>query len=81
MMISPDQSRGARGILQWQMVDLQKASGVATQTIVRFERGMRTVKPSTIERMAQAFTQAGIEFFDGRWVARRQLDDEEVQAA
>ena len=62
MSISPEQSRGARGLLGWSQADLSKASQTATKTIADFERGAREPYPRTLEDVRTALEKAGVEF-------------------
>jgi transcriptional regulator with XRE-family HTH domain len=64
MLISPEQCRGARGLLGWSQADLSDASKTATKTIADFERGARTPYPRTLEDVKGALEKAGIEFIE-----------------
>jgi DNA-binding XRE family transcriptional regulator len=55
------QCKMARTALAWGVLDLAKAASVSTQTIVRLERG-EDLREATIERIINAFEEAGIEF-------------------
>jgi ribosome-binding protein aMBF1 (putative translation factor) len=60
-MITADQSRAARALLQWSREDLAAAAKVSASTIKNFEAGRGTIQAvaSAIER---TLTEAGIEF-------------------
>lgn len=60
--ITPSQCRAARGMLDWSMDDLVRASTVPQRTLLRFERGEGTSRPATIAAIRLALEAAGIEF-------------------
>ncbi|MBF0143753.1 MAG: transcriptional regulator [Magnetococcales bacterium] len=60
-MITPDQCRMARAILGWSLVDLVEQTGLALNTIHRFEHGGNTFT-STVNTLRHAFENHGIEF-------------------
>lgn len=59
--MNPVQCRMARAALGWGVLELAKAAGVSTQTVVRFERG-EALKQSTIAGLRATFEAAGIDF-------------------
>ncbi len=62
-MITPAQIRGARGMLNWSMLDLARASGVSVSTVKRVGDGrMAVVSPAMIGQIHKAFRAAGVEF-------------------
>ena len=63
-MITPAQSRAARGLLKWNMPDLARASGVSVSTINSFELERRTPIPANLAAIRQALEAAGVEFID-----------------
>ncbi len=61
--ITPAQIRGARGMLDWSMTDLAKASGVSVSTVKRVGDGrMALVSPTTVSQIRGALEAAGVEF-------------------
>ena len=61
--ITPAQIRGARGMLDWSMLDLAKASGVSVSTVKRVDDGrMAVVSPAMVGQIRNAFRAAGMEF-------------------
>lgn len=64
MLITAEQCRAARALLGWSQTDLNKAAGVAPQTIVGFERGARTPYERTLRDVRSTFEAAGIVFID-----------------
>jgi transcriptional regulator with XRE-family HTH domain len=62
MSLSPEQCRGARGLLGWSQSDLSEASKTATKTIADFERGAREPYARTLDDVRGALERAGIEF-------------------
>lgn len=59
--MSPEQSRGARGILGWSVRDLAEKAGVGVNTVSRFENSGEAMH-STVLKMQAAMEEAGIEF-------------------
>ncbi|MCE4225013.1 helix-turn-helix transcriptional regulator [Methylobacterium sp. C25] len=56
--------RGARAMLAWSQTELAERSGVAARTLANIETGRRVPRDGTVERLAVAFAQAGIEMFE-----------------
>lgn len=65
MLILSAQCRAARGVLGWSREDLSIRSGVSHRTIAAFELDTADPRTRTIEDLARAFEEAGIEFFQG----------------
>jgi hypothetical protein len=63
MCVSSQQSRGARGLLQWKLADLAEASGLGLSTVKHFEVSQRKKTPEIAIR--RAFEKAGIVFESG----------------
>jgi transcriptional regulator with XRE-family HTH domain len=61
MTLSVAQCRAARALLGWSVADLASAAAVGVMTVHRFEGG-ETVRSSSLDRIATAFTAAGITF-------------------
>ena len=61
-ILSPAQSRGARGMLGMSQTDLAVAADVSRQTVVDFERGARTPHRNNLLAIRRALEEAGIEF-------------------
>ena len=63
-MISAEQIRAARALLDISARELQDLSGVPLRTIQRFERaaGIPPSRSGTLERVKEALEAAGIEF-------------------
>src|SRR4029453_16687835 len=62
-MLTPDQLRAARALLQWSRAELEEASGVPAVTIRSFEGGADS-KISTVSKLRAACERAGIAFID-----------------
>ena len=76
--ISPAQIRGARGMLNWSMLDLAKASQVSVSTIKRIEDGAEnTTSDRSFAKLLIAFEAEGVVFASdadlgrGMWVKKR----------
>jgi transcriptional regulator with XRE-family HTH domain len=64
-MLSPEQSRAARGWLDWSQQDLADRSNVSLSTVRDFEKGRRTPIANNLEAMARALEKAGMELTFG----------------
>ena len=60
-VISPQQIRAARALLEWEQVDLAQASGVSKSSVQRTESGSDP-RVSTLARIQSALESAGIRF-------------------
>lgn len=67
-MISPEQSRAARGWLDWSQEELAKRASVSLSTVRDFEKGRRVPIANNLNAIQKALEAAGIEFvaLDGR---------------
>lgn len=79
VLISPEQSRAARALLNWTTTDMQAHSGLGINTIQRFERGQTNLSVDTLGKLVNTYNAAGIEFPDPDTV--RRVRREEVKAA
>src|SRR5438309_1750757 len=70
-VMTPEQSRAARGWLGWSQEEFAKKANVALRTVAAFERGGQMPRPNNITAMCRAIEAAGI----------RLLFDETGQAA
>lgn len=61
-MITAEQSRMARGALNWSVETLAKAAKVGEATVRRFEQGRAAPIPATLAAMQAALEAAGVEF-------------------
>lgn len=58
--------RAARAILGWTVADLAQKSGLSPDTIHKFEAGRTaTTRDSTRKLLLVAFTEVGMEFYNG----------------
>jgi transcriptional regulator with XRE-family HTH domain len=64
MLLTPEQLRAARGLLDWSRAELAKRSGTAPETIQAFEIGASDPKLSTLRKWRLALQKAGVEFID-----------------
>jgi transcriptional regulator with XRE-family HTH domain len=70
-MISPEQSRAARGLLNWSQTTLGDEAGLSLPTVKRFETGYAHVSPDALAAIRTALEAAGVEFFNGTGVKLR----------
>jgi transcriptional regulator with XRE-family HTH domain len=61
-MITPRQIRAARGLLGWEAIDLGKRTDLNPKTITNIEEGRTKPQADSIERIAKALTDAGVDF-------------------
>lgn len=79
-MITKDQCRAARGLLEWKQIDLADRCGVSKTAITNFESGSINPRGDTIELIQLALEKGGVEFVGDYGVQKRQnffkvLDD------
>ena len=63
-MITPEQTRAARGLLDWSQQDLANAAGVGIVTVHQLEAGTSQPRRATLDVIRRAFESAGVEFID-----------------
>jgi predicted transcriptional regulator len=63
-MITPEQCRAARGLLDWGQQELADKAAVGVVTVRLFEAGGHEPRRSTLHVMRQAFESAGVVFID-----------------
>lgn len=61
-MLTPEQSRAARGWLDWSQGELAERSSTSMSTIRDFEKGRRMPIANNLEAIMRAFANAGVEF-------------------
>lgn len=61
-MITPEQCRAARALVDLSREELADLSGTAHRTIVDFERGARQPRAPTLEALRSALERAGVTF-------------------
>jgi transcriptional regulator with XRE-family HTH domain len=66
MPILPQQSRGARGLLDWTQVDLAKAAMLGLSTVKNFESDRRETTPANVNAIRRALEDAGVEFLPAK---------------
>lgn len=73
-MPTVDQIRAARALLNWSQTDLADRAGLSQTGIARIESGINQPNTSTLEKINQAFDDAGIEFIADRGVEKRRSE-------
>ena len=61
-MMTPSQSRAARGLLKWTQDNLAREASVSVVTVRNFENEKSTPQRATIEVMSRCLDNAGVEF-------------------
>lgn len=61
-MVSPEQSRAARGWLDWSQQELARRANTSMSTIRDFEKGRRMPIKNNLEAIRMSFESAGITF-------------------
>ena len=64
-MLTPEQSRAARGWLSWSQEELAKRAHVALSTVRDFEKGRRVPIKNNVEAMRSALETAGVKMVFG----------------
>lgn len=60
VMLSPEQSRAARGWLDWSQEELASRANVSMSTVRDFEKGRRTPISNNLNAIENAFAAAGV---------------------
>ena len=63
-MITPQQCRAARGLLDWNQAELAEKTGVGIVTVRQFEGDAHGPRRVTLDVIKRAFESAGVEFID-----------------
>jgi hypothetical protein len=66
MPILPQQSRGARGLLDWTQADLAKAASLGLSTVKNFESAARDTTSANQNAIRRALEEAGIDFISAK---------------
>jgi transcriptional regulator with XRE-family HTH domain len=77
-MITVEQIKAARGLLEWSQDDLADAAILSRPAINNLERRVTKPHTNTLERIQKALEKAGIEFIDGGVRYRKQILNVEV---
>lgn len=60
-MLTAEQSRAARGWLDWSQEELAKRAHVSLSTVRDFEKGRRSPIPNNLEALRRAINAAGVQ--------------------
>jgi transcriptional regulator with XRE-family HTH domain len=63
-MITAEQCRAARGLLNWSQQDLAQHAGIGVVTVHQFEAGASQPRRATLDVIRRAFEAGGVEFID-----------------
>jgi transcriptional regulator with XRE-family HTH domain len=63
-MITAEQCRAARGLLDWSQGELAERARVGIVTVRQLEAGMHQPRRATLDVIRRAFETAGVEFID-----------------
>jgi transcriptional regulator with XRE-family HTH domain len=64
-MLTPAQSRTARGLLEWSQIELGARSDLSERAVRDFEKGRRLPSANSLVAIRYAFEDAGVEFTNG----------------
>ena len=65
LIITKEQCRAARALVQMNQADLANAADLSKQTIIDFERGARVPHKNNLAAIRTALEAAGVAFIDG----------------
>jgi transcriptional regulator with XRE-family HTH domain len=65
MTFTPEQSRAARGLLDWSQTELGIRSNLSESTVRDFEKGRRVPTANNLAAIRSALESAGVEFTNG----------------
>lgn len=71
LLITGNQIRAARALMNWSQSDLAEKSGLWGPTIANIENGKTTPNKDTLEKITNVFIDKGIEFLDGEGVKKK----------
>ena len=60
MNLRPEQSRAARGLLDWSQAELAEHAGVSRSTVRDFEGGRHELHRASEAQIVRALTEAGV---------------------
>lgn len=63
-MVTPEQCRAARGLLDWSQQELATCAAIGIVTVRQLEAGTIEPRRATLAVVRQAFENAGVEFID-----------------
>ena len=63
-MVTPEQCRAARGLLDWSQQELAIHAGIGVVTVRQLEAGTIEPRRATLTVVKQAIEAAGVEFID-----------------
>ena len=63
-MITPEQCRAARALLNWKQEELANGAGVGVVTVRQFEAAAHAPRRATFSVIRRAFEAAGVEFIE-----------------
>lgn len=66
MVLTPAQSRAARGLLAWSQDDLAKQAAVGNSTVRDFEKGRRIPLDENLTAIRRALEDAGVDFMPAK---------------
>lgn len=64
MILTPEQCRAARALLNWSQQELANRAEVGIVTVRQVEAGSHDPRPATLKVIRYAFESAGIEFIN-----------------
>jgi transcriptional regulator with XRE-family HTH domain len=63
-MITPQQCRAARGLLEWSQQELADRAGVGIVAVNQFENRVAQPRRATLKAIEHAFQTAGVDFIE-----------------
>lgn len=63
VLITPDQSRAARALLDWSQDQLATKAGISAGSVRHFEKGRQVFAAKSQRALCEAFATAGVQVF------------------
>ncbi|MDD3181201.1 MAG: helix-turn-helix transcriptional regulator [Alphaproteobacteria bacterium] len=73
-VITPEQLRAARGLLDWSRHVCGKVIGVSSETVKNIEKGVYVPSDDTVEKIINGFSIHGVSFFTQHGVSLKEAE-------
>jgi len=76
-LVTSEQLRAARGLLDWSRSQCGKVVGVSAETVKNIEKGVYVPSGETVEKIINGFSIYGVSFFTQHGVALKKTEQHE----